>query len=374
LNNAATSHPKAPGVVEAVVRSLEELPVEPSRSTLVGTSNPVGDCRSALASRFAVPPERVVLTTGATHAANLAAWGLAANGPLHAIATAAEHNAVLRTLRHASERSGGSLRIAPLSNGDVDLEALERLLGSGPASLVACTHASNVTGRVLDAAAAFALAASHGCTTLLDASQSAGAVPVLPTALGADLTIVTGHKALLGPAGTGALLLGATVELPQVFVGGTGTRSDLQHHPTDLPTAYEAGTPNLPGLAGLGAALEWWGAHPDAAPRALRAAERLRSSVRQIEGVHLVDDAAGASRTPIVALTVDGWDVVELGYALEESFGVIGRAGLHCAPLVHEAVGAPFTGSFRFSPGPFTSDDDLDHAVSALEKVATCTS
>jgi len=373
LNNAATSYPKAPGVVDAVRSALTDAPGPPGRTAAEDRST-LDECRDLIAEQLAVrDPHRIVLTPGSTYSINLALWGLGLRAAHRVVTTVTEHNSVLRPLYHLRERHGTSIAIVGLgADGALDMDRFKTALESG-ATLVAANHASNVTGRVNDVACLFSMAHEAGAVTLLDASQSLGHVPVHPEELGADLVAFTGHKGLLGPPGTGGLYVDPNLDLEPMLVGGTGVRSDLMLHPADMPTRLEAGTPNLPGFAGLAAALRWTAGPERQGPAVASAmAERLRDGLRTLRGVRLVDDDSRAQRVPVVSFVVDGWSVDEAGYALACSFGVQCRSGLHCAPLIHQALGTWPHGTVRLSPSAFTTTEEIARAVEAVARLAGC--
>lgn len=371
LNSAATAFPRAPGVAEAVYQALLEIPQHPGRA--VGRARDAVDtCRRQLAALLGADgPDRIVLTANATHALNLAIWGVGGVRPGTCITTTNEHNSVLRPLRHMTDRFGVDLAIIRCdAHGHFDEAAFDQALGEQPA-LVVMNHASNVTGRVFDVAPWLARARDAGAVTLLDASQSLGHVPVDAARLGADMVAFTGHKGLHGPPGTGGLYVSPQIELEQVIVGGTGIHSDLDRHPTAMPLRLEAGTADLPALCGLAAALEWVGQR-DAAfeQRASSLGEQLRRQLADTPGVRVYDGEGPATRTGIVSFRIGHWAVEEAGYALEESFGVICRTGLHCAPLIHRCIASHPEGTIRLSVSGFTRDSDVDAAVAAVRRLA----
>ncbi len=372
LNNAASAWPRAPGVAEAVARCLEEAPSHPGRIVSRAT-DAVAKCRSGLARLLGVAdPTRIVLTQNATHALNLAILGMGLRAGNRVVTTVMEHNSVLRPLAHLEERAGIHIDIIGLGeDGGLDTDAFERAVDRKP-RLVVVNHASNVTGRITPAKRLFRCAKEAGATTLLDVSQSLGHIAVNAFELHADMVALTGHKGLRGPAGTGALYVAPGIELDQAFVGGTGVRSDLRLHPPDMPTRLEAGTPNVPALAGLSAALQWLDAEGEVfAAREQEAKETLRTGLREIPGVGLFDGDPGADGTAIVSFRVRGWDVEETGYVLAESFGIACRTGLHCAPLIHQALGSAPEGTVRFSPSGATTEEDIAYAVDAVRSLAS---
>jgi len=317
---------------------------------------------------------RVVLVSGVTHALNVALWGIGLTLPRGAriITSVAEHNAVLRPLRHLAKWRR-DLRISLLeldADGGFDEAAFARLLTEQTA-LVALIHASNVTGRVYDVAPLFARAKAAGAITLLDASQTMGHLPVHPHELHADLVAFTGHKGLRGPVGTGGLYVSPGIELEPVFVGGTGQLSDVYYQPEMMPMRLEAGTPNTPAIAGLTAALRWREREGEAFIRREEInAEKLREGLRAISGVQIYDDVPGARYTPVVSIRLTDLPVAATGQRLYDEYGIICRTGLHCAPLMHRALGTAPAGTVRFSLSGFTTEAEIDHALTAVRRLA----
>ena len=370
LNNAATSWPKAPGVAEAVHATLATQPSHPGRANSLET-DVVTRCRRALADLLGIAdPSRIILTLNATQALNIAIAGVDLARGAHAVATVTEHNSVLRPLRHLAADRGVRLSLAGIDEtGAVDRDEWRRALELAP-RLAVLNHASNVTGDVQDAASLLGEARAAGAVTLLDASQSLGHGEFRAADLPADLIAFAGHKGLLGPAGTGGLYVRPGLDLKPLFVGGTGIRSDLPLQPPDMPLRLEAGTPNVPGLAGLAAAAEWL-RHGGEAHREQeqRLALRLRAGLAEIPGVR-VFGGRGLARSGTVSFRIRGWTVEEAGYALQQSFGIACRTGLHCAPLIHQAIGSQPEGTVRFSVSGFNTDDEIAAAVAAVGRLA----
>jgi len=371
LNNSASAWPPAPGVIAAVASALEHLPVQPGRGESSG-ADVVAECRQRLANLLgARSPERVAFTPSATHALNLAILGLGLKRGDHVITSVTEHNSVLRPLARLADGIGIRVTVVGLDeHGDLDAGAFGLALQDSP-RLVVLNHASNVTGRVNAVSALFHKAKAAAAVTLLDASQSLGHWPVNAPELGADMVSFTGHKGLRGPVGTGGLYVAEHVELEQVMVGGTGVRSDLRLHPSEMPIRLEAGTSNVPALAGLNAALLWRETDgPAFLEQENRLALDLREGLRAIGGVRLFDDVPGATRLGLVSFRVDGWEVEDTGYALDQSYGIACRTGLHCAPLLHAAIGSAPTGTVRFSPSGATTEEEIAHALEAVRRLA----
>jgi len=371
LNNAAEGWPKAPGVAAAVARALEQPPSSAGRVAGV-SAGPAAECRRRIANLLAVPdPNRIVLTTGATHALNLAVHGLGLRSGALVITTVTEHNSVLRPLFLLERQQ--RVRIVSIgldAAGGLDGVAFEQALSGRPA-LVAINHASNVTGRINPVERLFAMAKDAGAVTLLDASQTAGHLPVEPLRLHADLVAFPGHKGFHGPAGTGALYVAPRLELDPLVVGGTGYHSQSHWHPQEMPGRLEAGTPNAPALAGLAAAFAWHAEHSDPFQRCASAAgRRLRDGLRTIPKVRLFDGQSHTEHLGVVSFHIRGWPVEEAGVALLESFGVVCRTGLHCAPWMHQAIGSAAEGTIRLSASGFNTGPDIDAALAAVAKLA----
>ena len=375
LDNAATSFPKPPAVAESIVDFLEHSAGNPGRSghaLAIAAQTVVASTRSQLAALFRVPdPARIVFALNATDALNIALWGLLRPGD-RVVTTSIEHNAVARPLHAMAERGIEVTRVACAPDGTLDLDDLDRALRSGPVRLVVMCHASNVVGTILPAHEAAQRAHEHGALFLLDAAQTAGVLPIDVLEMGLDLLAFPGHKALLGPTGTGGLYVAPGVRLSPLRQGGTGTRSEEERQPEELPAALESGTVNTVGIAGLGAALRYL---QQRGQRAIRAHEvaltaRLIDGLMDIPGLRIHGTGDPARQVATVSLSLEGWEPVDVAAVLDSSFGIAVRSGLHCAPQAHRTLGTYPRGTVRLSPGCFTTDDDVDQALAALGKLA----
>jgi len=373
LNHAASAWPKAPGVVETVRASLDSPPFHPGRS--IGHGSDVAQrCRTLLASTLRVAdPARIALLPSATIALNVAILGVGLGRGSRVVTTVTEHNSVLRPLRHLKERSSVEVAFVGLDDeGLIDLRAFDHELALG-ADLVVVNHVSNVTGRPNYPAILFRRAKRAGAVTLLDASQSIGHIDVYPEDMDADLVAFATHKGLRGPEGIAGLYVSPRMELDQIIVGGTGVRSDLEFHPADMPSRLEVGTPNVPATAGLVAALEWREEHgPEFAENAARLAEALHRELSAIPGLRIFADEAGPNG--VISILIDGWDVEEAGFVLAESFGIVCRTGLHCAPLIHRALGTAPRGTIRLSVSGSNTRDEIVATAQAVRSLADCVS
>lgn len=402
LDNAATSLPKPACVGEAMARYARECgaPARGTHRRAVEAAREVDACREAIVRlvsedgadgggpRPVIPREQVVFTLNCSDALNLAIKGLilhrvrtAPHHPVHVIASSLDHNSILRPL-HALEGSWlapAGLRVTLLEpdarSGQVRPEALERAIA--PDTLLFATlHASNVTGVIQPVEALGAVCARHGVKFVLDAAQSLGHVGLDMQRARVDLLALAGHKGLLGPTGTGALVIapGVEEELEPLREGGTGSRIELDRQPTVLPDKYEAGSHNTMGILGLGAGVGWLlerGVHTlRTHERALTA--RLIEGLASIPGVRVLGPLDPSARVGTVSLVQDRLAPVELSRVLEERHGVISRSGLHCAPLAHRGLGttadAARLGATRFSLGPFNTTADVDAAVEGVRE------
>lgn len=376
LDNAATANPKAPGVGEAMVRSLDRYNANPGHAghrLAVEATLAVFGARAALARLLGVAdPARLVFTSGATAALNQAIGGsLPATGG-HAICTTWEHNAVLRPLWEWQRRAGGTVTVLPPDRrGAFDPAGLERALRPDTA-LVVVNAASNVTGVLAPLAEAGEVARRHGVRFVVDGSQVAGHLPLDLDRLPVDLWACAGHKGLLGPQGIGLLYLRPGLELPPLLLGGAGFDSARREPPAAAPERYEAGTVNTPGILGLGAAAEYLLAAGLSELRARELAHlaALREGLARCRGVTLFTAADPRQGLGVVSCTVAGWSPADAAEVLDRRFEVCARSGLHCAPLAHTALGTAPGGTLRLSTGPWTTPADIAAAVAGIAWLA----
>lgn len=371
LDNAATSFPKPPEVPQAMADFLARSAGNPGRSghaLALAAQSAVAETRRLLASLFGVrDPTRIAFALNTTDALNMALWGLLRPGD-RVVTTSVEHNAVVRPLTALAERGVAVARVPCAPDGTLDLDDLSHALDAGPTRLVAMTHASNVCGTILPVREAARLAHEHGAALLVDAAQTAGVLPIDVSEMEIDLLAFPGHKGLLGPTGTGGLYVSPKVRLSPLRQGGTGTHSEEERQPEEMPEALEAGTVNTVGIAGLGAAvrvLERWGMANIQAHEA-RLTARLLAGLEDLKGVKVQGTTDPRRRVAVVSLTMQGWEPVDLGAALDSSFGIAVRPGLHCAPLAHRTLGTYPRGAVRLSPGCLTTEGDVDQALAAL--------
>ncbi len=379
LDNAATSWPKPDAVYAAVEDAMRRLGTAAGRSPYVEATEAT---RSVEATRRAcahllgiLEPERLIFTTGGTSALNLAIHGILRSGD-HVITTVVEHNSVLRPLTAWRDRGDITLTHVPCDEaGRIDPDDVRRAIGS-ETRLIVLSHASNVTGAIQPVAQVAALAREHGVRTLVDAAQTAGHLPINVTQLGIDLLATSGHKGLLGPLGTGLLYICPGLEklIHATEQGGTGTHSDEDRQPTTMPDKYESGNLNVPAILGLGAAAQYLSGGGLSGWRQQSEAHsaRLRAGLEEIPGVRLFGPRQSADSVALVSLTLEGYDPQEVAAVLDSAFRVQVRPGLHCAPLMHRALGTcERGGAVRMSLGHFTTVDEIEAVLAAMRELAS---
>lgn len=381
LDNAATSFPKPPAVMEAMNRYASELGASPGRGVYfeaVESGRLLAECRQNINRLIGgESPEHVIFTLNCSDALNLAIKGLVdPRQGGHAVCTAIDHNSVLRPLTEMQQRGWIDVTRVPVdpTTGLVDLDALRRAVRRDT-KLIAVTHASNVTGTLQPLRQIAQLARELAVPIVVDAAQSIGHVPIDVVADQVDLLAAPGHKALLGPLGTGFLYLRPGMEkvVQTVREGGTGSVSEELRQPGFLPDRYEAGSHNAIGLVGLNEGVKWLlreGVERLHA-RELDLIRTFIDGVSSIETLRYFGPQGVRDRVGVFSVRVEGYTPVELARALEEQFGILTRPGLHCAPLIHEAIGtASSGGTTRFSFGPFVSRQDVKFATDALAELA----
>jgi len=377
LDNAATSWPKPAVVLEAIQDFFANAGGNTGRSghrRSIAASRIVSLARERLADLLgAESPDNLIFTKNATEGLNLAICGLALEGT-RVVTTSLEHNSVMRPLRELERRGRCSVEVVRVdgNSGEIDLdEWAARLRGPEPRLAVA-VHASNVTGVLLPIADMVAIANEVAVPFVVDASQSAGHIPFALSAMGASAVAMPGHKGLLGPTGTGLLYLAPGVEVDPLIRGGTGSQSELELQPDFAPDRYESGTLNAVGIVGLGAAakhLREVGIDRVQA-RLTELGRRFRAALAGIDGVTVHGPTDPADSVGIVSLNIAGVPCATVARLLDDEWGVMTRAGLHCAPAAHRTLGTAPEGTIRFSWGNETSEQEIDIAVEALRAVA----
>lgn len=376
LDHAATSFPKPPRVGARMAEYVDRVGANVNRS-VYGPAQQAGmvvlQLRQRLCQLFHLDdPTHAVLTPGNTWGLNMLLNGALRPGD-HCVVSGMEHNAVMRPLQQLALGGVRFDRVPCDREGRMDLGRLEELLGPDT-RLVLVAHASNVCGTLQDVAEVGRICAAHGVPLCLDAAQTAGHLPIDFQALGLAAMAVPGHKGLLGPQGIGALLLRSdfAAALAPWANGGTGSASDSELPPAYMPDRFEPGTPNLPGIYGWEAALEYLQSVTVEQVRAHDEAlcARFLDGVRQIPGAALVGPDNVRERVGVFSLDFPGQDNAQVAFRLEEEFGILTRCGLHCAPAAHKSLGTFPRGTVRFSFGWSTTPEDVDQALEGIRTVA----
>ncbi|HTC21018.1 MAG TPA: aminotransferase class V-fold PLP-dependent enzyme [bacterium] len=377
LDCAATSRQKPPQVLKAVVQFAAEVGVSHGRGTYrpgIAANELVFGTRASLAKLFHIQrSDRILYTKNVTEAINTALKGFLKNGD-HVVLSSMEHNAVIRPLNKLKAARSIEYTIVPANNsGRLNPYDFEKALKPNT-RLVCLVHASNVTGNLNPVAEVGEMCAKKGIAFLVDAAQTAGGVPIDMQAMNIDFLCFTGHKGLMGPTGTGGLAVSPKWNLDSFIEGGTGSNSDKEEQPAQWPDKFESGTQNYWGLAGLKASVDFL---LKTSVQAVRRKEEILTSqfikeVEKIGGIKLYGLPAGAEkeRVAVISLNVEGKDPSEVGYELDERYGIMTRVGLHCAPLAHRTIGTYPIGTVRFSFGYYNTEKEVEKAIKALKEMA----
>lgn len=373
LDSSATSFLKPPQVAEAVFRSFNTIgnAGRGAHAPTLNASRLIYDTREKLAALFGTPdPSRIAFTCNATEALNIAIHGAIHPGE-HVITTACEHNSVLRPL-YLKEKEGTELTIIPADKkGRIRYDLLESSVKSNTSAIV-LTHASNLSGNVTDLAFVSNFAKKHGLLLIVDASQTAGSLPINVVKMGIDILCFTGHKGLFGPQGTGGLYVREGLTLSPLKSGGSGIHSFDRQHPTDMPTALEAGTLNGHGIAGLNAGLDYILSTgvKNIHAKEISLSRRFVNGISDISDLKLYGDIDAPLRTPIISLNIGNMSSASVSDILWEDYEICVRAGAHCAPLMHKTFGTEKQGAVRFSFSCFNTEAEIDTTIQAMHEIA----
>lgn len=377
LDNAATTYPKPDVVYDAIQHVLRNVGASPGRGGYrlsLEAGRVLFQARETAAGFFSIADSsRVIFTHNATGALNLALQGILTPGD-HVVTSSMEHNSLLRPL-YALRAKGVEVSIVPATaDGVIAVDDMRRAVQKNT-KLIAVSHVSNVCGAIQPIGQLAELSREAGALFLVDAAQSAGYLPLAVEQLGIDLLAAPGHKGLLGPSGTGLLYVAPHVRLTSVLQGGTGSHSTAEEQPLVMPDGFEAGTHNLPGIAGLQAGMEFLtergisSVHQHEQGLLLQAEQALR----KIPGVTVHGPADPAGRCSVLSFTVSGVDPSLLAAQLDHGFDIAVRAGLHCAPLAHRTLGTLPGGTVRLSPGWSTTSEEIaffsDAVVQCIDKI-----
>lgn len=374
LDNAATSFPKPEAVYRAADEFMRTVGVSAGRGAYrqaLEADRIVYDTRRSLGTLFNIRDvSRIVFTFNVTEALNLAIKGLLNPGD-HVITGSMEHNAVWRPLKVLENEGKIKLTAVPCdAEGFLDAQRIKDAI-TEKTRLIVLTHASNVTGTIMPVAEVGAIARQHNIPFLVDAAQTAGLYPVDAAAMNIDLLAFTGHKGLMGPMGTGGLYIREGISIRPFKEGGTGGDSILERQPDALPDRYEAGTLNISGIAGLGAAVKFI---LDAGVDKIYEKELALTgyALRQltgIDGVSVYGPKGTINRVGVISLNIGDLNPQKVGHILDENYGIMVRTGLHCAPFAHRTIGTIDRGTVRVGLGYFNTERDIDSFVAAVKDI-----
>jgi selenocysteine lyase/cysteine desulfurase len=357
--------------VDAVAEALTVHGGNPGRGAYrmaMATSRLIHESRRDVAGFLGVPDAHDLLfSPGCTEAMNLVLRGLLAPGD-RVVACSMEHNAVARPLFDLAQLGVEVILVDADATGTVIAEEVEAIVRQAPTRAVVCQHASNLTGTIQPVADLSDIAHAAGALMLVDGAQAGGHLPIDLASLGADAWACSGHKGLLGPQGIGVLYLAPDCNPTPLVTGGTGGGSSADETaPLVRPDRYEAGTPNTPGIAGLGAAVRFLAEHaPHIRAEESRLIRRLHLGILELPGFAVLGSEPGVPRVPVLSIVHSTIDADRLAFALDKRFGIAARAGLHCAPWAHRTVGTLDTGALRLGVGYGNTSDDIDAALTAL--------
>lgn len=370
LDNAATSYPKPEEVYQAVDHFNRFMGGNPGRGTNQTTTQAGSillEAREALAGLFNIDDcLQIAFTLNITEAINIGLKGILKSGD-HVITTSMEHNAVARPLHVLSRQGVEWSTVECSSDGSLDPADIEKAIKPNT-RLICMLHASNLTGTIMPLAAVGQIAHDHGLLFMVDSAQSAGVLPLDIKSQNIDILTFTGHKSLLGPQGTGGMYVRPDLEIATLKEGGTGSLSECLEQPQVMPDRMESGTLNTPGLAGLLAGVKFI---QKTGMDKIRQHEQqltaqLLEGLQAIKGVSVYGPRDVERRTAVVPINIQDMDCGELSSRLDYEYGIITRSGLHCSPLAHRTLGTFQLGACRFSPGYFTTAEEIDQVIKAI--------
>lgn len=374
LDNAATSFPKPDTVYDAMMGAMKEYGANPGRSghkLALKASRAIYETRELLRKIFNIEdPMRIIFTSNATDGLNLAIKGLLKSGD-HVITSSMEHNSVLRPLK-ALESIGVETSVIQCDEtGSIDIIEIENSIKNNT-RLIVTTHASNVTGTIFPIKEIGELSKKHDIIYMVDAAQTAGLYDIDVIDMNIDILAFPGHKSLLGPQGTGGVYIKEGIEITQMKEGGTGSKSNSLIQPDIYPDKFESGTPNMPGIVGLGAGIEYIldKGMDNIRAHEMKLAKALIDGLKEINDVKIYGPCAMERQAPVISINIGEEDSSEVSYILDQVFNIAVRPGLHCAPLAHRTIGCYEQGCIRFSIGPFNTINDINATIEAVKTIS----
>ena len=374
FDNAATSYPKPESVYETVYKFMKDIGASSGRGAYrkaLEADRMIYETRRKIANLFGVRDvSRIIFTANATDSLNLALKGLLKPSS-HVVTTSMEHNAVWRPLKRLQcERE---IEITPVqcnSDGALNIQNLADVIKPNT-KLVVLLHASNVVGTIMPIKAIGQITREQKIPLLVDTAQTAGVYPIDVEELNIDMLAFTGHKGLLGPQGTGGLYIREGIKLEPLKEGGTGGESILETQPANLPDRYEAGTLNTPGLVGLGAGVSFILSEGVEKIRVkeITLTQHLIQKLSEIPEIEIYGPKNAAKQVGVVSINVADYAPEEIGYTLDETYGIMVRTGLHCAPCAHRTIGTIERGTLRIGLGYFNTEEEIDYFVQSIKSI-----
>ncbi len=379
MDNAATSYPKPPEVIEAAAECMAGWCANPGRAGheyAMRSAEKVYDTRKKAAEIVGAraAAENIIFTKNCTEALNIAIKGILKRGD-HVITTMMEHNSVLRPL-FAAKRYGIETSLLRCdAEGYPEKGSIEKALKKNT-KMIICTLSSNVTGTIMPVEEIGRAAAKHGIIFMVDAAQGLGSIPFDAVKCSADIAAASGHKSLLGPQGTGFLYISNRISMeniPHIMEGGTGTDSLELRQPSVIPEGFEAGTLNVPGIAGLNAGISYI---MNEGIEKIRRKEKdimecLHEELKGCDGIVMYGPKDPAKKTAVLSFNIEGMDCEKAAAILNDEYGIGVRAGYHCAPMAHSAIGTEKTGCIRISPGIFSTYEDAIATAEAIRRISS---
>ncbi|MCF2698644.1 aminotransferase class V-fold PLP-dependent enzyme [Fusobacterium mortiferum] len=371
FDNAATTLHKPQEVIEAVIKAMSSMgnAGRGNTSASMEATHTVFDTRENLAKFFNIKDSsRIAFTCNSTEALNIAIKGIFKNGD-NIITTMLEHNSVLRPLYEMEEKGVELSFVKADKLGNISYEKMESFIKNNTKAII-CTHGSNLTGNLIDIKRVGEICKKYNLLFIVDASQTAGVFPIDVEDMNIDILCFTGHKSLLGPQGTGGIFVREGVEIKPLKSGGTGILTYSKSQPQIMPTYLEAGTLNGHGIAGLNAGIEFIN---KIGMNKIREKEdslmwRFYNGVKNLSHIKIYGDFSKKERCPIVTLNIGEYDSGDIAEELL-NLGISTRAGGHCAPLMHEALGTVEQGAVRFSFGYFNTEEEVDKVIEILKNI-----
>lgn len=373
LDNAATSFPKPEAVYKAVDKCFREFGANPGRSghkLALEAGRAIYETRELICQLFNIDnPMQIIFTSNATDSLNLAIKGILKNGD-HVITSSMEHNSVIRPIKTLEEIGVENTVVQCDKQGFIDVKDIVKAIKENT-KMIAITHASNVTGTVMPIDEIGKLAKENNLILLVDAAQTAGVYDIDVKKMNIDMLAFPGHKGLMGPQGTGGLYIREGIDMRQMKEGGTGSKSESLYQPEIVPDRYESGTPNTPGIVGLGAGIKFI---IEKGIENIRKHEEyltdyMLNELKKIDMVNIYGPQDAKKQASVISINIGDLDSSELSFILDKAFDIAVRSGLHCAPLAHKTIGTFEQGTVRFSIGYFNTKEDIDQSIEAIKKI-----